>query len=202
MDEGAGQQALCTARLVLRQWRESDLAPFARLNADPRVMEHFPSTLDRAASDAVATRIRDSIAQRGFGVWAVEIRGGANFIGFVGLTEPRFEAHFTPCVEIAWRLAHDHWGRGYATEAAEAALAYGFVRLGLEEIVAYAVKANARSRRVMDRLGMTYATGQDFDHPVLSEGHPLRRHVLYRLSRAAWRAGRASPEAPQSPRPR
>ncbi|WP_041244806.1 GNAT family N-acetyltransferase [Gloeobacter kilaueensis] len=173
---------LVTERLILRAWRESDLAPFADLNADPQVMEYLPGRLDRQASDAMAGRIREQFAQRGFGLWAVEVPGRADFIGYVGLSVPRFSAPFTPCVEVGWRLAFDYWGQGYATEAARAALACGFERLGLSEIVSFTVPANRRSRRVMERLGMNHSEADDFDHPLLPSGHPLRRHVLYRLS--------------------
>jgi RimJ/RimL family protein N-acetyltransferase len=172
-----------THRLHLRLWRDEDLPAFAAMNADPRVMEFFPKPLDRAESDALAARIRDLLAQRGFGLWAVEVPGVADFIGFVGLTVPKFEAHFTPCVEIGWRLAHEHWGRGYATEAARAALDFGFGHLALEEIVSLTTTVNQRSRAVMERIGMTRTPADDFDHPALPEGHPLRRHVLYRASR-------------------
>jgi RimJ/RimL family protein N-acetyltransferase len=174
---------LQTPRLRLRPWRDADLAPIAEMNADPRVMEFFPKLLDRAESDLLVTRIRDHFARHGFGLWAVEVPGVADFIGFVGLAIPRFEAHFTPCVEIGWRLAREHWGRGYATEAARAALAFGFRDLALQEIVSFTTAANVRSRAVMERIGMTWSPEDDFDHPALPEGHPLRRHVLYRTRR-------------------
>jgi RimJ/RimL family protein N-acetyltransferase len=175
---------ITTSRLVLRIWRSEDLEPFAALNADPRVMEFFPKVLDRAESDARADRIREHFDRYGFGYWAVEVPGVADFIGFVGLGVPGFEAHFTPCVEIGWRLVFDHWGRGYATEAAAAAVNYGFEKLGLDEIVSFTVPANLRSRRVMERLGMAHSPAENFDHPLVAEGHLLRRHVLYRLSRS------------------
>jgi RimJ/RimL family protein N-acetyltransferase len=184
----AAYPTLTTPRLRLRPWRDGDLPAFAAMNADLRVMEHFPRALDRAESDALAARVRDHFARHGFGAWAVEAPGVAGFIGFVGLTVPGFRAHFTPCVEIGWRLAYDHWGRGYATEAARAVLAFGFGRLGLDEIVSLTVPANRRSRRVMERLGMGRSPGDDFDHPALPEGSPLRRHVPYRLSRDDWRS--------------
>lgn len=176
---------IATQRLRLRAWRDEDLEPFASLNADPRVMEHFAKTLDRTESDARAARIRDHFARHGFGYWAVEVVGVAEFVGFVGLEVPRFQAHFTPCVEIGWRFAYEFWGRGYATEAARATLEFGFRELGLDEIVSSTVPANRRSWSVMERLGMKRSPADDFDHPALPEGHPLRRHLLYRIKCAA-----------------
>jgi ribosomal-protein-alanine N-acetyltransferase len=172
-----------TGRVLLRQWRDADLAPFAALNADPVVMEYFPATLTRAESDAAAARIRRELAERGFGLWALELPGVAPFIGFTGLSVVRFEAHFTPCVEVGWRLSREHWGKGYATEAASKALAHGFGALGLAEIVSFTAVTNQRSRRVMEKLGMTHDPNDDFEHPALPPGHPLRRHVLYRIRR-------------------
>ncbi|HXO96063.1 MAG TPA: GNAT family N-acetyltransferase [Chthoniobacterales bacterium] len=174
---------LITKRLRLRLWRDEDLPAFADLNSDPRVMRYMLKRLDRAESDAFAERIKENFARNGFGLWAVEVIGIADFIGFTGLSVPRFEAHFTPCVEIAWRLAFDYWGHGYATEAACAARDYGFRQLGLREIVSFTVTANQRSRKVMERIGMTHFPEDDFHHPLLPEGHPLRYHVLYRLGR-------------------
>jgi RimJ/RimL family protein N-acetyltransferase len=179
---------LRTARLLLRRWREEDLEPFSRLNADPEVMRHFASSLDRSASNLFAERIETEFEERGFGLWMVEVPGQAPFIGFVGLHLQDIPAHFTPAVEVGWRLARPYWGRGYATEGARAALAFGFDRLGLAEIVAMTVPANTRSRAVMERLGMTRDAADDFDHPSLAEGHPLRRHVLYRVRRPAPRS--------------
>ena len=174
--------ALRGERVLLRGWRADDLAPFAALNRDPRVMEHYPSPLTRDESDAfVLERALPSFSQRGFGPWAVEVPGVVPFIGYVGLLVPTFEAHFTPCVEIGWRLAFPAWGHGYATEAARVALAFGFGEAGLDEIVSFAVAANRRSVAVMERLGMS--PDGEFDHPRLPPGHRLRRHVLYRLSR-------------------
>jgi RimJ/RimL family protein N-acetyltransferase len=184
-----------TPRLLLRPWRDADLEPFAAMNADPIVMEFFPKLLDRGESDAAVSRIREHFATRGFGLWAVEVPGVAEFIGFVGLAVPRFEAHFTPCVEIGWRLARAHWGRGYATEAARAALEFGFEDLALDEIVSFTVPANVRSRAVMERIGMTRSPDDDYDHPALPEGHPLRRHVLYRASRERFSGDRKRAEA-------
>lgn len=178
---------LRTQRLVLRQWRDEDLEPFAMLNADPEVMRHFPATMTREESDALAQQQRGRIAERGWGLWALEVVDGASFVGFVGLAEPRFDAHFTPAVEVGWRLAREHWGYGYATEAARTALAYGFDDLGLDEIVSFTTVANARSRRVMERLDMTHDAADDFDHPLLAEDDPIRPHVLYRLRREEFR---------------
>lgn len=172
---------LTTARLRLRPWRESDLAPFAAMNADPLVMEHFAAPLTREESDAYARRMMAAIEGRGWGNWALEEIGGEPFVGFAGLSAPSFEAHFTPCTEIGWRLARSAWGRGYATQAARAALAFGFGELGLAEIVSFTALANARSIAVMERLGMR--RDGEFDHPRLPAGHRLQRHVLYRTSR-------------------
>ncbi|HLK91255.1 MAG TPA: GNAT family N-acetyltransferase [Polyangia bacterium] len=172
---------LRTERLVLRPWRDDDLPPFAALNADPRVREHFPACLSRVESDASAAKIRSAFEAQGYGLWAVEVVGVAPFIGFIGLAEPGFSAPFTPCVEIGWRLAHAHWGRGYATEGARAALAFGFGPAGLAEIVSMTTPANTRSRHVMEKLGMHRDPAEDFDHPNLAPGSPARRHVLYRL---------------------
>jgi RimJ/RimL family protein N-acetyltransferase len=178
-------QYLQTRRLLLRPWRESDLEPFAALNADPAVMEHFAKPLDRSESDAFVARIRAHFAREGFGFWAVEVPGVAPLVGLVGLARPAFEAHFTPCVEVGWRLAREHWGKGYATEAARASIRFGFEQLGLDEIVSFTVPGNVRSRAVMERIGMTRSADDDFDHPALPEGHRLRRHVLYRIRRGA-----------------
>jgi len=172
---------LKTERLILREWREDDLLAFAELNADPAVMRHFPRTLTRADSDQLASRIRSQFDSHGYGLWAVEIPDVASFIGFVGLAIPTFDAHFTPCVEVGWRIARSHWRKGHATEAAERAVSFGFSELDLEEIVSLTVPANAASRRVMEKIGMHHNPDDDFDHPRLPKGHPLQRHVLYRL---------------------
>ncbi|WP_148599006.1 GNAT family N-acetyltransferase [Aquisphaera giovannonii] len=184
-----------TDRLLLRPWREDDLEPFAAMNADPAVMEYFARPLERAESEAFIARIRVHFAQNGFGFWAVEAPGVAPLVGLVGLARPAFLAHFTPCVEIGWRLARAYWGRGYATEAADAALGHGFDVLGLDEIVAFTTAANARSRAVMERLGMSRDPADDFDHPGLPQGHPLSRHVLYRIRREGRRAAGAERQA-------
>jgi RimJ/RimL family protein N-acetyltransferase len=160
-----------TPRLILRPWRESDREPFARMNADPRVMEFFPARLSREESDALMDRVRSELL-------AAELRDTGEFIGWIGLSVPTFEAHFTPCVEIGWRLAAEHWGRGLATEGARAVLARAE-----GEVVSFTTVGNLRSRRVMEKLGLTHDPRDDFDHPRLPEGHPLRRHVLYRGGR-------------------
>jgi RimJ/RimL family protein N-acetyltransferase len=171
-----------TDRLLLRRFRASDLAAFAELNADPRVTEYLAGSLSRDQSDALVDRIEAHFDEHGFGLFALEVTGVAPFAGYVGLSVPRFEAAFTPCVEIGWRLAAEHWGSGYASEAARAVLTHGFDVVGLDEIVSFTVPANTRSRRVMEKLGMSRQAADDFDHPALPAGHPLRRHVLYRIS--------------------
>lgn len=177
-------------RVLLRPWRDEDYDAFARMSADPAVMEYLRPLPDRAASDGVVQRVQDHFAQHGFGLWVVELPGVSPFIGSVGLLHIAFEAHFAPAVEVAWRLDSAWWGKGYATEAAGVALGYGFEHLGLEEVVAITVPANRRSRAVMERLGMVRAEADDFDHPGVPEGHPLKRHVLYRLRREIWRRHR------------
>lgn len=153
------------------------------MNSDPRVMEYLPKLLSREESDALLARIEAHFDRHGFGLWAIEVAGVAPCIGFTGLSIPTFQAAFTPCVEVGWRLACEHWGQGYAIEAARAAIAFGFETLQLDEIVSFTTQANHRSRRVMERLGMVHNQAEDFQHPALPENHPLRPHVLYRLSR-------------------
>jgi RimJ/RimL family protein N-acetyltransferase len=172
---------LKTQRLLLRRWRGSDREPFAALNGDREVMEHFPDRLTRAQSDRLIARIEAGFERRGFGLWALEVLATGEFVGFTGLAPTPFQADFTPAVEVGWRLARSAWGRGYATEAARASLTFGFQEAGLEEIVSFTSAANLRSRAVMERRGMTRDPAEDFDHPALPEGHPLRRHVLYRI---------------------
>ena len=187
---------LRTERLLLRQWRDEDLEPFAALNADVETMRYFPAPPSRAQSDALAEHARRQIEEEGWGLWAVEVVGGASFIGFVGLVRPSFEEHFTPAVEVGWRLAFDCWGRGYAsyaTEAGRAAVAFGFEELGLEEIVSFTSELNEPSWRVMERLGMSHDPAGDFEHPRVPVGHPLRPHVLYRLSRDDWAVSQPAP---------
>jgi RimJ/RimL family protein N-acetyltransferase len=170
---------LQTPRLLLRRWVQTDRPAFAALNADARVMEHFPSVLTRAESDAAADRIEQHFERHGFGLWALEIHGVVPFAGFVGLAVPAFEAHFTPCVEIGWRLAPEHWGFGYATESAREVLNFAFVELRLGEVVSFTVPKNHRSRRVMERIGMTHNPADDFE--LVNQPEPLRRHILYRI---------------------
>ncbi len=184
---------LRTPRLSLRRWRESDRAPFAAMNADPEVMRWFPSTLDRAGSDAMVERIESHHEARGFGLWAVEVReserGSAGFVGFVGLAVPRFDLPFAsadPCVEIGWRLARPWWGLGLATEAAREVLRHGFDDVGLTEVVSFTVPPNLASQAVMQRLGMRYQGV--FEHPLAEAGAWWAPHALYRLTVEEWSA--------------
>lgn len=173
---------ILTDRLALRGWRYFDRRPFAALNADPEVMEHFVAPLTEDESDAMVDRIRARFAELGYGLWAVELRATGEFIGFTGLALQTFPAPFTPAVEIGWRFARSAWGHGYATEAARAAMADGWDRVGLDEIVSMTTVGNLRSRAVMERLGMTRDPADDFEHPNVPEGHPIRPHVLYRAT--------------------
>lgn len=175
-----------TERLLLRRWRDTDRPPFAALNADPTVTEFLPAPITRSDSDAFVERIEAGFEGNGFGLWAVEVPGVSPFVGFVGLSRATFDAHFTPAVEVGWRLSAEHWGRGYATEGGHAALAFGFEVLGLDEIVSFTVAANDRSRAVMERLGLSRDPSGDFDHPALAPESPLRAHVLYRIRREEW----------------
>ncbi len=182
--------ALTTPRLRLRPWAETDRAPFAALNADPQTMQHFPAPLSAAESDALIDAFIARQAETGLCFMAVERISDGAFIGMVGLNHVNYETPFTPAVEIGWRILRAHEGQGYVTEAARSWLAYGFETLGLPRIVAFTVPANTRSRAVMERIGMTRVEGGDFDHPRLAEGHPLRRHVLYAITRDAFAAAR------------
>jgi RimJ/RimL family protein N-acetyltransferase len=181
---------LQTARLILRGWRDTDLAPFAAMSEDPEAMRYYPAIPDQASSDAIADYIRTSLAANGFGLWAVEIPDEAAFIGYVGMVETGFDAPFTPAIELSWRLARPFWGGGYATEAAIAVLDHAFGAIGFHDVVAYTVPENRRSRRVMERLGMWHDRAGDFDDPRLAAGDRLRSQVLYRLSCEAWAARR------------
>jgi RimJ/RimL family protein N-acetyltransferase len=183
---------LDTARLVLRNWRGDDRDRFAVMNADPIVMQHFPSTLTVAESNAFVDRMRAHLDEHGWGLWAVEVRDDASFIGFVGLwpigVDPFADQRL---IEVGWRLTQDAWGHGYATEGARASLDHGFTILGLEQVVSYTAATNSRSRAVMERVGMRF--DREFEHPRIDPGHPLRTHVIYRISAAAWAHG-ADPE--------
>ncbi|HKX68158.1 MAG TPA: GNAT family N-acetyltransferase [Intrasporangium sp.] len=177
---------LVTQRLQLRPWRESDRDPFAMLNADPRVMEHFPSTLDRERSDALVDRIEAEFAEQGWGLWAVEVVDGAEFCGFIGMAAAE-HALGRPAIEVGWRLAHEHWGHGYAPEGGLACLRFAFDDLGLDEIVSFTVPANVNSRRVMEKIGL-HLVG-DIEHQGLPPDSPHRHHVLYALTVEEWRTG-------------
>ena len=174
----------------MRQWRESDREPYAAMNSDAAVMEFFPSLQDRVFSDANIDRWRAEMAAQGWSNWAVELRDSGEFIGFIGLSEPRGALPFSPCVEVGWRLARNFWGKGFATEGARAALKVGFERLSLPAIVSFTAVGNRRSRAVMERLGMVNSK-QDFEHPGVPEGHALRQHCLYRITHAQWRLNAA-----------
>jgi RimJ/RimL family protein N-acetyltransferase len=176
---------LHTDRLILRRWASTDHLAFARMNRDPAVMEFYPATLSLEETCQMVERAEAHFDRNGFGPWAAELRETGEFIGYIGLLIPRFEAAFTPCVEIGWRLAAEHWGKGLATEGARAAVRYAFETLALKEIVSFTVPANLRSRRVMEKLGMTHDLRDDFDHPLLPLGYLMQRHVLYRLARPA-----------------
>lgn len=174
-----------TPRLRLRQWRESDRAPYAAMNADPAVMRFFPATQSREASDRSIDTWCAELEQRGWSNWAVEESASGAFVGFIGLTVPKRALPFMPCVEVGYRLAQAHWGKGFASEGARAALEVGFTRLALEEVVSFTSLLNLPSRAVMERIGMKN-THEDFDHPALPEGSALRRHCLYRIERQVW----------------
>jgi len=179
---------IVTPRLKLRLWQAGDEEPFAAMNADPRVREHFESVLTRAESDASIGRNHAHFEKHGFGAWAVELRERPGLIGVAGLTHPMFAAPCGPCVEIGWRFAFDDWRHGYATEAARAALSAGFEEIGLDEIVSFTTVGNVRSQRVMEKIGLHHDPADDFDHPLLPAGHRLARHVMYRLRRAQWQS--------------
>lgn len=174
-------EGIATGRLLLRRWRESDREPFQALNADPRVMEFFPNRLTPEESDQAIVRIEQHFDRHGFSLYAAELIETKAFIGFIGISIPTFDAPFMPAVEIGWRLAYEYWGRGLATEGASAVVRHAFETFKLPSLVSFTVPANPRSRRVMENIGMVHDRAGDFDHPRLPEGHPLRRHVLYRL---------------------
>ena len=189
-DPVAGVPEFTTARLRLRGWRDDDVEAWADLNADPRVMEFFPSTARRTESVASAARLRAALARDGFGWWAIEVRGGLPFAGVVALQKVPSLAHLEGAMEIGWRLAAAAWGNGYAPEAATALLAFAFETLRRDEIVAFTARTNRRSRRVMEKIGMTYDPRDDFEHPRIAARHPLRPHVLYRIGAETWRRSR------------
>jgi RimJ/RimL family protein N-acetyltransferase len=184
-----------TERLLLRDWADADLAPFATLNADPRVMEFFVKPLERTESDALAERNQANLAGRGWGLYAAEVKDTGAFIGFIGLAVPGFEAPFMPAIEIGWRLARAAWGSGYATEGARGVVAHAFGPLGMASLVSFTAEWNRPSRRVMEKLGMTHDPRDDFINPRVPAGHKLAPHVLYRLERESWLVGIASPRS-------
>jgi RimJ/RimL family protein N-acetyltransferase len=175
-----------TPRLILRPWLDRDRAPFARMSADPQVMAHLLPFASPEAVDSWIDRQRAHLKAHGFCFWAIESRENGAFMGAAGLLRVGYEAHFTPAVEVGWRLDRRFWGKGYAPEAAACAIRFGFEQVGLPEIVANTVPANRNSRRVMEKLGMSHLAVDDFDHPLVPIEHPLRRQVLYRLSRDRW----------------
>jgi len=175
-----------TPRLILRQWKKSDFAPFAKLNADPKVREFFPNILTTEESNQIADIFLKSIEEKGYGLWAVSVIGGSDFIGMIGINDVPFKASFTPAIEIGWRIAHEFWGHGYATEGAIASLKFGFEVLNLHEIVAFTTLHNMRSQKVMEKIGMKPDPKDDFIHPKLDPTHPLAHHVLYRITKNMW----------------
>lgn len=172
-----------TDRLILRGWRDADIEPWVAMGADPRVMEFFPGTYDRTKAESIAALIRAALETSGYGWWVVEPKVGPVFAGVIALQDVPFDAHFTPAIEVGWRLPFDHWGKGYATEGATAALKFAFETLGADEVIAMTSALNLRSQRVMERLRMTHDPRDDFDHPRIQAGHRLRRHVIYRTRR-------------------
>lgn len=186
---GAPNLILETNRLRLRRWKASDVEPFAALNADPIVMKNFPSPLSLDQTKSFIGAVEAHFEFENFGLWATELKDGGDFIGFVGLSIPRFSAPFMPCVEIGWRLAHKYWGQGYAPEAAREVLRDGFERVKLLEIVSFTATSNVNSMRVMEKIGMKHNPAEDFDHPNVADGHHLKRHVLYRLTVDEWKRG-------------
>jgi len=182
----ASPMELRTRRLLLRQWKDSDYDAWATMNADEQVRKYFPKVLTRAEADGEADRIRANIAQRGWGMWELEVPGVHPFAGFVGLSVPAIDVAWMPAVEVGWRLARDAWGNGYATEGAQAALHFAFDELALDEVVAMSVVPNTPSHRVMDRIGMIRDDSADFDHPRVPQDWALKRHILHRIPRSTW----------------
>lgn len=191
MSEGGGLEnpeglVLEAERLFLRRWKWSDRAPFAAMNSDPAVMEHFPSCASPAESDDMVDRIEAEFGERGFGLWALERRDHGEFIGFMGLHQVPFQAPFTPAVEVGWRMRQSSWGQGFATEAARCALGFAFKERALQEVVSFTIPANLRSQGVMQRIGMRRVVQGDFEHPNLLANERCCRHVLYRITRHEW----------------
>lgn len=174
-----------TPRLAFRAWQDRHRAPFAAMNADPEVMRYFPALLSADQTNAGVDIWCRQFADQGWSNWAVELRDTGEFIGFIGLSVPRRQLPFSPCVEIGWRLKRSAWGQGYATEGATECLRVGFDRLGLDEIVSFTTLANLPSIAVMKRIGMSDANA-NFEHPAVPEGSPLRVHCLYKITRAQW----------------
>ena len=181
-----------TQRLILRRWRTGDFEPFHRINSDPRVMEFFPAVLTPDETKAFMARIESGFEEKGFGLWAAELKAGGEMIGFIGLSVPTFKAVFTPCVEIGWRLACEHWGQGLAPEGAQKVLEFAFREVKLTEVLSWTSKVNLPSRRVMEKIGMSYDPRDDFEHPLRPLDVRLRPHVLYRMKREAFEKLRPS----------
>ncbi len=181
---------LQTDRIILRQWEEKDLEPFAQLNADPRVMEYFPKLLTREESDDIVRRLKGHIEKYGWGFWAASLISTGELVGLIGMQHVGFNAPFTPAVEIGWRLAQKYWGQGYAPEGAIACLQYAFNTLELDQVVAFTFEGNLRSRRVMEKIGMHHNAKDDFNHPQVLPNHPLMRHVLYRIYQQEYLHGK------------
>ena len=175
-----------TERLILRRWKEADIEPFFKITSDPEVRRYYPNVLTINETKSLVTRIESHFVKESFGLWALELKSTGEFIGYTGLSKPTFEAHFMPCVEIGWQIARRYWGQGYAPEAANKALEDGFVRIGLDEIVSFTTVSNDKSIRVMEKLGMHRNPKDDYLHPFLPEGHPLKPHVLFRLKKTEW----------------
>lgn len=175
-----------TERLILRKWKEADLEPFCKITSDPEVRRYYPGVLTADETKALVTKVEAHFNKESFGLFALELKSTGEFIGYTGLMKPTIQAHFMPCVEIGWQLSKKHWGNGYAPEAAAKALEDGFVRIGLDEIVSFTTVSNDKSIRVMQKLQMTRNPKDDYSHPALPEGHPLKPHVLFRLSKAIW----------------
>ena len=175
-----------TDRLLLRTWDDHDLQPMLAINQDPKVMEYFPELQNLEATKKLIIRINNHFEKYGYTVYATERKDSSECIGFIGLFTPEFESHFTPTTEIGWRLSSKHWGQGFATEGAQAVLDYAFKELKIPEIVSFTAAGNAKSIRVMEKIGLQHNENDDFDHPKLDDDSPLKRHVLYRLRREKY----------------